>query len=198
MTDPVTVVPQSSPRTFLRVIGPEDYEYLRRIEISEMLGPRWRLRGRTVPAEEYAASLWSGVLTQFFVVSKDASNALGIVSCYGASMQDRHAYIAAARLTEEKDPVLVEGIATFMNYVFACWDLRKLYVEVADYNLPQMAGFLGRRFEAEGVLSSHTYLDGRYWDQHVFAITREGWNDVAASIGWLGAPSAPAKVTEGG
>jgi RimJ/RimL family protein N-acetyltransferase len=70
---------------------------------------------------------------------------------------------------------MMMGIGLFFEYVFGCWDVRKLYMEVAEYNFPQMESGIGRFFELEGRLRNHTYLAGKHWDQLTLALYRDAW-----------------------
>ena len=67
------------------------------------------------------------------------------------------------------------GCGLFIEYAFSCWPFHKLYLDVADYNLEQFSSGVGRLFEAEGRLKDHHYLDGRHWDHHILAISRDRW-----------------------
>lgn len=171
-------------RVRLMPIRAGDYDALRALEAGPSLGPTWRLRGATPGIDAYAQHLTDGVLAQFFVVDRGQSGAgprapLGLVSCYGPSMQDGHARIAVARISDEDlAGRFQEGIALFIGYVFACWPFRKLYADVAGYSLPQFRSLSGSLFEEEGVLRDHYFLNGRYWDQHILAIYRTTWADV--------------------
>ena len=71
---------------------------------------------------------------------------------------------------------MVEAVALAIDYAFETWPWRKLYLEVPEYNLELFRSGLDRYFVRDkGVLREHVYLDGRYWDVHVLAITREMW-----------------------
>lgn len=63
----------------------------------------------------------------------------------------------------------------FVDYLFAVFPLRKLTAEVIDFNWIQFSSGSGRMFNEEGVLRSHEYHDGKYWDVHLLAIHREQW-----------------------
>ena len=70
----------------------------------------------------------------------------------------------------------------FVRYLFANWAFRKLYAEVRAFNLAQFGSGIGRMFEVEGVLTEHAFHDGRYWDQYVLAVSRAGFDGVAAPV----------------
>jgi hypothetical protein len=156
---------------YLRAVTPEDYRFLRLVETSSELAPRWRFRGSTPSPEEWAQMTWAPVLAQFMVVARRRNEAIGIVAAYHANFQDGFAYVAAARFDpRSRSPLMVLGVAVFLQYVFSCWDLRKLYLEVPEYNYPQLASGHQRIFEIEGRLCQHSFLGGELWDQLILAI----------------------------
>jgi hypothetical protein len=55
-------------------------------------------------------------------------------------MQDGHAHIAVARFIQECEGLSTAMMAAtgfFIQYVFTCWPLRKLYMDVAEFNYEQ-------------------------------------------------------------
>ncbi|MFN8216777.1 MAG: GNAT family protein [Gemmataceae bacterium] len=160
----------------LRPIVPADYGPLRQAELGAALGPRWRFRGATPTLEEWVHKSGDRVLAQFLVVSKPEQTPLGAVHLFNPNFQDGHAQLSVARLeAETRAPKVMLGLGLLIRYAFHCWPLRKLYMEVAEFNYPQFESGAGRFFEVEGRYRQHLYLGGRYWDQLVLAITREAW-----------------------
>lgn len=165
-------------RVALRPLEPEDYPALRRVEIASDMGPRWRFRGATPSPEEWAQSTAGGMLAQFLVVEHHRQDALGIVAAYQPSFQDGYATLAAARFDRRgASPLFMLGLAIFLDYVFACWDLRKLYMEVAAFNYEQFASGEDRLFRMEGRLQDHTFFNGQHWDHLILAIYRDTWHE---------------------
>jgi hypothetical protein len=74
------------------------------------------------------------------------------------------------------------GLALFLRYVFTCWNFRKLYMEVAEYNYEQFSSGAGRFFEVEGRLREHFYYGGRYWDKLILTLSRETFRDRGAAV----------------
>jgi RimJ/RimL family protein N-acetyltransferase len=159
----------------LRPITPEDYHWLQRAELSSELAMRWRFRGATPGPEQWAQAIWTGALAQFLVIERRTGEPAGLVAIYRANFQHGHAALGAARFASAKSPVMILGIALFLRYVFACWNFRKLYLELPEYNYSQFASGLGRIFEIEGRLREHNYFDGRLWDELLLAIYRDSW-----------------------
>lgn len=155
---------------------PEDFGYIRLVETSSTFAPRWRLRGRTPSPPDWAQSSSSDVLAQFMVVSNRDSSRIGLVTVFRPNFQDGHARLAAVAFAPgTTSPIMPLAVGLFIDYVFRCWNFRKLYMDVAEYNLPQMASGLARVFQVEGRLSEHYYFDGRYWDKFILSLTRKAW-----------------------
>jgi RimJ/RimL family protein N-acetyltransferase len=135
---------------------------------------RWRFRGVIPSAAAFEQSIYAGVLTQFAIVPKDRPNQFaGLVVAYNASPQDAYCYLGA--VTDPKfGSGTIEGVALFLRYLFRHWPFRKVYLEVAQYNVTQYesATRLGVMKE-EARLKDHIYFDNQYWDQMLFAIYRE-------------------------
>lgn len=159
---------------YLRPVTAKDYPFLQRVEMSTDLLFRWRLRGATPSPEQWVQMVWHQVLAQFMVMSRQRDKPIGLVSIYRPNFQDGYAYLSAARLDPSRSsPLMVLGVSLFAQYVFACWNFRKLYMEVPEFNWPQLASGVGRYFELEGRQRDHFYFDGRYWDQLTLAVYRE-------------------------
>jgi hypothetical protein len=156
----------------------DDYPYVRMLELSPELGPRWRFRGTTPSPQEWERQTWSNVLAQFMVIAREDTSALGLVTAYEANFQDGHAHLAAAKFDpDDRSPLMMFGIAQFIQYVFTCWNLRKLYIDVPEYNYEQFSSGEGRYFTIEGRLREHSYYDGRLWDRLILAVHREQWGE---------------------
>lgn len=160
----------------LRPVGVGDYEFLRALELSEEFAIRWRHRGATPGPEAWVQSLWQGTLAQFLVVDLRSSRPLGLVCAYNVNFQHGHAYLAAVNFTKkQRSPLFLLGASLFVEYVFSCWNLRKLYMEVAGFNVDQIKSGIGRSLTLEGRLLDHSYFGGRFWDEFVLAIHRGDW-----------------------
>lgn len=167
--------PLEGRHVLLRPITPEDYSWLQRAELSSDLSMRWRFRGATPSPEQWAQAIWGGALAQFMVIERRSEEPAGVVAVYRANFQQGHAALAAARFNTGQSPVMILGIALFLRYVFACWNFRKLYLELPEYNYSQFASGLGRIFEIEGRLREHNYFDSQLWDEIILAIYRQTW-----------------------
>jgi RimJ/RimL family protein N-acetyltransferase len=168
---------------YLRPLTPEDYHSLMRVELSEQLGPRWRFRGSTPSPEQWTQATWSSTLAQFLAVGRPSDRPIGIVAAHQANFQDGFAYMSAARFEPSRpSPAMMFAVAIFLDYVFSCWDFRKIYMEVPEYNYGQFESVIKRFAKLEGRLSNHSYFAGRYWDQMILAIHRDRWQAAGAEV----------------
>jgi aryl carrier-like protein len=164
----------SNQATTLTPITSDDIPYLYRLSTHPDTGFRWRYRGGVPPIERFVAELWGPVLLQFLARRVDDNTPVGHVVAYGADMGLRHAYVGAAF-----DPTIsgtgqaAQTVAMFVRYLFHCYPLRKLYLEIPGFNWPQMRSGEGRLFVVEGILRGHNHYAGRDWDQYYCAIYRE-------------------------
>ena len=176
-----TVLNLSNARVLLRPVDSSDYQRLRQLELSSPLAARWRFHGSTPSPDDYARTLWSGVLAQYIIVDRASNVGLGLCSCYGADLANGHAKFAATRFDpDDRAAAFMEGLALFTDSLFRSFPLRKLYLEIPAFNLDTVRSAIGRMLAEEGVLREHVYFDGRYWDQHILALTRESFEDVSA------------------
>jgi hypothetical protein len=163
-------------RVLLRPLSPADYTPLRAAETTPPLGPRWRFRGMTPSPEEWARLTSERQLAQFIVQRTTDDVPLGLVQLHNANFQDGHAQLSVARFgPSQPSPELILGLGVFLRYVFFCWNFRKLYMEVPEYNYDQISSGEGRFFSVEGRFKDHLFLGGRYWDQLILAMYRDIW-----------------------
>jgi hypothetical protein len=170
------VPPLRGRHVFLRPVAPDDYRFLRAAELGGELAVRWRLRGASASPEQWAQNLWQSVLAQYLVVGAREPTPLGLVAVYQPNHRDGFAFLAAERFGPPRPvPVMMFGVALFIEHVFRCWNFHKLYLEVPEYNVSQLASGIGRLFTLEGRLREHLWYDGRRWDQIVLALYRDTW-----------------------
>jgi RimJ/RimL family protein N-acetyltransferase/acyl carrier protein len=136
---------------------------------------RYRLRGLTPSADSFHRFLWDRSLAQFVVLSRQGVP-IGLVSAFEPDFRNRYAYVAAVA-----DPALTgsgliaEALAVLVTYLFAEFDLRKLYAESLASTYEQYASGAERLFDVEGRMVGHEYVHGRYEDFVVLAAHRDRW-----------------------
>lgn len=133
---------------------------------------------------------------EFRVVEVDGAFA-GFVYSYGYSASDQRCNLCSYVVPELRDTgVAGLAAATFLDRLFACWPLRKVYLYVYDYNEASLRADLDAGFEQEGLLRDYRYLDGGWWDCHVLAMTRERFYERLGRFSLLGLPTRRARTAD--
>lgn len=180
---------------YLRTLTVADYPGIRLAEGGGDLGVRWRFRGSTASPEQWVQSIWQAVLVQFLIVRRSDHEPIGIVVAYRPSFQDQHAYLGVAAFPSRKrSPLMMFGTALFIEYVFTCWNFRKLYLELPEFNLSQFSSGLGRFLEQEGRMREHLWYAGRMWDQVVLALYRDTWQRESRRVLAMASPEPVVRV----
>ncbi len=170
----VTPPPRSGRFFRLTTLTPPLIDFLYELAVSPEVGFRWRYRGAVPDFEKFERDLWAGILAQFVVESVETGQPVGNVICYNPDLGLGTAYIGAAMLPSHLGSGLaIEPVKTFMNYVFDVWPMRKLYLEVPDFNFTQFASAQSENFRVEGRLRDHDYYQGRHWDRVIIAVYPE-------------------------
>ena len=173
----------SGRRVNLVPVKPEDYQAIYELETSATNLAQWRYGGRTPSPEEVFRSLWDGVLAQFAVRSASKDRFLGYVNIHDADLMNGTAKLAGIATQETRGTgLLVDGFAILLNYAFRTFPIRKIYAEVNEFNLDQIASSVGTLLLEEGRLVDHVYSSERYWDRYILAISRDHWKASCAEI----------------
>jgi hypothetical protein len=145
---------------------------------------RWRFRGRTVPIDHFAASLFDGVLAQYMVEMRDTGAMVGLVTAYDENTSGLHCKVAFIRCGQRfpgDAGATFEGVMTFITHIFRTFPFRKVFAEVPEPNI----GLYSEGFaEIEGTLREYLFHDGQFVDLHVVSFTREVWQQVSALTTW--------------
>ncbi|MBI2703898.1 MAG: GNAT family N-acetyltransferase [Actinobacteria bacterium] len=174
----------SAPRAYVELEGPNvrlgpvtqrHFDWLYTVCSTGRHLVRFRLRGQTPSPEAFHRFLWEHVLAQF-VVSTQEGEPVGLVTSFEPNHRHRYAHLAAvADPARSGDGLVLEGMAVLITYLFAQFDLRKLYAESLESNFAQFDSGTARVFDIEGRLRAHEYVDGAYQDFIVAAIWRDQW-----------------------
>lgn len=160
----------------LRPVVPSDYETLYRMAMLPEVAHRWRTEGSTPNPAAFQELLWRDVLVQFLAVNRADGAPMGLVTCFAANHREGFAHVAL--MTDPRfalSGLVLAPFALLLNYVFALWNFRKLYMESAQFNYLKISSGEGRFFHEEGRLKDHVFYGDRYWDLHILALYREDW-----------------------
>lgn len=161
---------------YLRAVLPGEYEDLYLRETSSSEAARGGLEGATPAFEDWMKQRSAGALARFVVLGAEDHRRLGLVFLFSPDMRNGHAHLGVSSFDATRpSPLVMIGCALLIEHAFSCWPFHKLYLDVAGYNFDRFSTGVGRLFEPEGTLKDHHYLDGRRWDHHILAISRERW-----------------------
>lgn len=149
----------------------EHLEFAFRLVTQEVTSLRWRYLGALPSFRQFEQDFWNGVLTQVIATRCDSEEPLGLLVAYSADLHHGTAYVAELTAGRPQDAhIEAEAFELFLGYLFACWNLYKVYLEAPEYkDLPLTE--VGRGLLHEEVrLSENTYLAGKYWDRVTFAV----------------------------
>ncbi|PIR58128.1 MAG: N-acetyltransferase [Parcubacteria group bacterium CG10_big_fil_rev_8_21_14_0_10_38_31] len=66
----------------------------------------------------------------------------------------------------------------FLNYAFNTLNLRKISSSVFSFNKRSIAYSLKCGYEVEGVLKRQKFVNGRYYDEVLLGVFKEGWRSL--------------------
>jgi hypothetical protein len=164
-------------QVYLRAVLPGEYEDLYLRETSGVNARRGGLEGSTPAFDEWVRQRAAGSLARFVVLDSGDHRRLGLVTLFNADLRNGHAHLALTSFDATRpSPLVMIGAGLAIEHAFAPWPFHKLYMDVAEYDYDQLSSGVGRLFEEEGRLTGHHYLDGRHWDHHILALSRERWS----------------------
>ena len=99
---------------------------------------------------------------------------VGLVFDYERALEDGHTKVAAMLFDNETGGGAgVLSVALFGEWLFQNLPLRKLYLDVFEFNQPVIGMLKKLEVRREMQKAQHRYWNGRYWDQYGFAFYRE-------------------------
>jgi hypothetical protein len=101
------------------------------------------------------------------------------VNSYGYQPENELCYIAALRLEVGVSRGEVSlSLFHLIEFVFSRWPLRKVYLELPEFNLRFVDASLGFVRE-EGRLDDYVFFNGRWWDRVFLSISKSSWESFA-------------------
>ncbi|HEX8036196.1 MAG TPA: GNAT family protein [Ktedonobacterales bacterium] len=192
---PMAVAPVSLDGRFarLRPITQADYGFLWECRCHPEIMYLW-MQGRTLPTfEQYVNELESAmrgtILQMMMIETRDDPHPVGFIFAYDYNRWDRHTFFTIAI-----HPAYTgfgwgaEATLLFLNHLFAYMDLRKIYMEIYEFNNSSLAPLLRAGAHEEGRFRAHRYYQGAYHDVIRLAATREEWSETGAKLAMLLAP----------
>lgn len=160
----------------MRPVGQRDVESLRVAEFVA-LGTTWRTRGATPSPQQYSDLVWQGVLAQVLAIQDtDAEGHLvAWLQVYNVEHDSGVGFIGAARFGDNPASFTI-SLILFLDYVFQCWDLRKLYFEVPASLELMLQPWVPTLLSIEGRLLDRVFSGGKYQDVGIYCLNRSSWS----------------------
>lgn len=163
-----------SPRVRLVAAGKDHARYLYGLATSDEVGHRWRFGGAVPTFPEFQRTFDRGVFAQFVPVLRHNGQPFGHLVAYQADPANGHVHVGG--VTEERlhrTGYPMDAFVIFMRYLFTNWNFRKIYMELPEFNRPQIlsAGMI-EGLKEEARLRDVIYYDGSWWDRSILSINR--------------------------
>lgn len=169
----------------LRAVGRADYPiFLQwRTDIKEL--HVWS-SARLVPTVEGFEAEMDRLLSQsttLLALHNQSGEPIGFVQAYNINPTDGWCMLRVYFAPEYRGRETgIEACLIFVDYLFANIALRKIYIDLPEFN----RGLLGSMFEGglseEGRFREHTWYEGRYWDSIRLALFLERWPELRERI----------------
>lgn len=142
----------------------------------------WRTRGRLIPTYEFEQFLSRGIAYSCAIVSSD-SRIVGLVELFDLQQLDRHAQLAVAGSASLISTGLgMEALGLFIDECFVRFDLRKIYAHADESATARLQSGFGTWATVEGRLEEHLFVDGRYEDVTIIAISRSRFAECVRAV----------------
>lgn len=128
-----------------------------------------------VEFERWFLNQLNGHFHDFYVIEDTKTRSLvGFVYSYDFRASDGHCMICVYVKPQYRNI----GIGAlcglrFLHELFRDYSMRKIYLSIYDYNRQSLLSNLHAGFVEEGCYKAYRFYDGKYWDMHVLAITRD-------------------------
>ena len=111
---------------------------------------------------------------RFYMIQDEQHGNIGFLYSYDYQPVDQHVHFSVYVCPEcRRLGAGVEASLLFANALFSEQNLRKLYSCVYSYNEESIRCHREAGFSEEGLLKEDRYYNGRFWDTHLFSITRD-------------------------
>ena len=120
------------------------------------------------------------------VLDKETNRPIGFVQAYTLNLEA--GWCLATVYTEpdyRQATQSTEAYICLLDFVFRRYGLRKVYVDVYEFDLDSMKLLIAGGFVEEGRFHEHAWFDGRYWDVVRLAVYQAGWGEGRKKVGFL-------------
>lgn len=129
---------------------------------------------------EFAIWIKSRMDSEFhdiFMIKENGKN-IGYVHDYDFDERNGHCKIAVF-IEKNHRAYGLGGLASvmFMEFLFAQYSIRKIYIDIYEYNKESLDSNLKAGFEKEGFLKDYRYYAGKYYGMYILSMTREKYEN---------------------
>lgn len=159
--------------TNLSPVGDDDLYLLYRWSTDPSVGKTWRYRGQTPPFDVFVAQLWTGLLCHFFYRRYEGDPGSAYASLYDANLASGVAKVSVIVAPElRQGHVSVEALVELLQFGFAQWPLRKVYLECNSHSLRQFGSAVERGyFVEEARLRDYELFGDGEWSDRIYLST---------------------------
>lgn len=175
-------VPESpTPLLRLRPVRDQDVPWLREIALGLDEVHRFVFRGAAVPPTRFVDDIFSNSLSCTVAETADGSDGIGFLTLMAADPQSLHASLGALIAPHWRGSFhAMHAIHGMIAHGFRNFPLRRIYLEVPDFNLAPREDAILRRC---GRIEEHLYFDGTYWGVTFYYVERDDLPRLAALSG---------------
>jgi RimJ/RimL family protein N-acetyltransferase len=155
-------------RVALRPASKDHFDYLYRWRNDPQYLESCSVRRYPVSREEFDEEMRGDFQRdrhlQFIIYNKAGDHPMGTIFSYNFNLVDGHVFLTTYLEEEFQNMGFgVDAFLTLCKFLFDSYPIRKIYVEVYEYNSNSL-GSLSKFFSEEGRFKKHRYLKGEYWD----------------------------------
>jgi len=105
------------------------------------------------------------------MVARDNSDLVGVATLYGIDLLHGWGYFAAVVSPKyQRLPEAYIGLAAVLQSILKIYPLRKIYMEVPEFNLPLIESVTRGMGKVEATIPDANFYFGRYWDTIILAL----------------------------
>lgn len=109
---------------------------------------------------------------QMLIKLKNSEKIIGYICCCDYNKTDNYAYINVF-LEKHKDEHVIEACSMFLNYLYTCFPIRKLYYKGNEKYIKTIKSLTKVGFELEANLKNDSFYKGKYCSLYILAMNRK-------------------------
>lgn len=110
-----------------------------------------------------------------FIKDISSDKTIGYIAGYNYNKVDGYIYITS--ILEKHKNLNKEALKLFIDYIFKCFPIRKIYCEVYENDNDKLDILQTIGFSEEATLDKDVFFDGKYYNKHILALYREDYSN---------------------